>query len=103
MVEVTLSRTPALDAPPYAKSLVKFTYELDADKAFVVVLPGPGKRIDYLTVRRISTEFATGRFVRRPLLRSVRCSSHTGVMAQLPPRHEQGPVGEAKVRYEHYQ
>ena len=39
-VEVVLSRTPALDAPPYAKSLVKFIYELDAERAFVFIFSG---------------------------------------------------------------
>ena len=34
-VDVTLSRTPSLDAPTYATSLAKFTYESDANRAFV--------------------------------------------------------------------
>ena len=36
-VDVTLSRTPSLSVPTYATSLVKFTYELDADRALVFV------------------------------------------------------------------
>jgi len=32
-VEVTLSRTPSLNAPAYATSLVKFIYEFDANRA----------------------------------------------------------------------
>ena len=88
-VNITLSQTPSLGAPTYATSLVKFTYESDTNRAFVISYQNHGNALTMHPVPHTFLKFVTRRFVWKLCHSSSECSGHMGTVSQLVTRRKQ--------------